>query len=293
MSLSPWLLAIRPQTLGASVVPVLVGTACAAHAGPVLISCVLAALIGAVGIQIGTNLANDLYDFRKGADTSERLGPTRVVQAGLLSEGQVLRGMCLAFGIATIAGLFLAYTCGPVIIAIGVLSILTGLAYTAGPFPLGYHGLGDLCVLLFFGFVAVCGSAFVAASEHNMPAVTAWIAAMAVGCLATALLVVNNLRDLSTDARAGKRTLAVRLGPRVTRLQYGLLLTLAFATPVFLWIIHASAWLLLPLLGFPLAVYCTRAIYRLQGRDLNTLLAQTGKLLLLYGVTFATGIWLS
>src|SRR5580692_1531577 len=206
-----WLLACRPATLVAAFVPVAVGAACAvadAHfrAGPAL-----AALLGAVFIQIGTNLANDVYDFERGADTAERLGPTRAVQAGLLTARQVRAGMVVAFGLATLAGAYLVSAAGWPVVAIGVLSVASGIAYTGGPYPLGYHGLGDVFVMAFFGFVAVCGTVFVQA--HEVP-LLAWLAAVPVGAIATAVLVVNNLRDREQDARAGKRTLAVRFGRR-------------------------------------------------------------------------------
>ena len=223
-----WVLASRPKTLPAASAPVLVGaaTAYAAHAfrpWPAL-----AALAGALLIQIGTNLANDYFDFRHGADTHERVGPVRVTQAGLLAPAAVLRGAWAAFALAALAGAYLTAVAGWPVVAIGTLAVAAGLAYTAGPFPLGYHGLGELFVFVFFGLVAVGGTHFVQA--QSLPASAVW-AGVPMGMLAAAILVVNNLRDVATDRAAGKRTLAVRLGARAARVEYLVLLAAAFATP--------------------------------------------------------------
>ena len=251
----------------------------------------LGCLAVALLVQIGTNFANDVFDFEKGADTVERLGPTRAVQAGLLTPAQMRRGMILAFFLAFLAGLYLSWFGGPVFLVLGVVSILAGVGYTGGPFPLAYNGLGDVFVLIFFGFVAVCGTAFVQVGA--VPG-AAWWAAVPVGSLATAILVVNNLRDRKTDAAAGKRTLAVRYGAAFTRGQYALLLAASYTVPMILWLRgQASIWVLLPLLSLPFAALLLRRILRDQGRALNPSLGGTAKLLLLFSLLLAAGLVLS
>ena len=274
-----WVLAARPATLTAAVVPVAVGTACAALDGKARPGPALAALLGSMLIQIGTNFANDVFDYEKGADTDERLGPVRAVHAGLLTAAQVRRGMWFTFALAMACGIYLTIVAGPTVVAIGLASILSGIAYTGGPYPLGYNGLGDLFVMIFFGFVAVCGTAFVQAG-HVPP--VAWIASIPVGTLATAILVVNNIRDRETDVRAGKRTLAVRLGRPIVYAEYLALLAASYAVPV-----------ALPLLTLPVAVRLARAVAVEEGRVLNLRLAGTAKLLMVHGVLFAAGLALS
>jgi 1,4-dihydroxy-2-naphthoate polyprenyltransferase len=291
MKARAWLLASRPATLTAAFTPVAVGTACAFVSGGLRWGPALAALFGAFCIQIGTNLANDVFDFEKGADTSERLGPVRAVQAGLLTAGEVRLGMVVAFGLATAAGVYLTWVAGWAVVAIGVASILSGIAYTGGPYPLGYHGLGDLFVLLFFGFVAVCGTTFV--QLGSVPVVSVW-AALPVGALATAVLVVNNIRDREQDAVAGKRTLAVKLGPTGARLEYVTLLLVAYLTPLaLLQLEHFGPWVLLSWLTIPWALVLGRRIWREQGRALNGLLKRTAQLLLVYGSLLAVGLCLT
>lgn len=291
-SVGAWVLACRPQTLTAAFVPVAVGTACAAHAGGFRLGPALAALAGAFLIQIGTNLANDVFDAEQGADTAERLGPTRAVQAGLLSARQVRAGIAVAFGLAMACGGYLTWVAGPVVVAIGLASLASGLAYTGGPYPLGYHGLGDLFVLAFFGFVAVCGTAYV---QTGAVPLVAWWAAIPVGAIATAILVVNNVRDMGTDVKAGKRTLAVRLGRRGAHAEYAALLVVAYAIPPALVVRGlASAWTLAPLATLPLAVALTRRLLAARGGPAhNRLLGATAGLLLLFGVLFAAGLALS
>lgn len=283
-----WVLAARPATLTAAFVPVLVGTAVAQVSGGVRWGASLAALFGAFMIQIGTNFANDVFDHEKGADTKERLGPTRAVQSGLLSAGQVRVGMIVAFGLAVLAGFYLTEIGGTPVAVIGVLSVLSGIAYTGGPYPLGYNGLGDVFVMAFFGFVAVCGTAFV--QIGTVPPL-ALLASVPVGAIATAVLTVNNVRDRETDVKAGKRTLAVRFGRRFGWIEYVVLLALAYGTPVGVWLwLHRSPVVLLPFLTLPLAVHLIRAVDRLEGRALNPCLARTAQLLLVFGVLFAVGI---
>ncbi|HEX6276792.1 MAG TPA: 1,4-dihydroxy-2-naphthoate polyprenyltransferase, partial [Polyangiaceae bacterium] len=243
-SVRAWVMATRPPTLLAAVVPVAVGTAVAAAEGSARTGPALAALVGALLLQIGANFANDVFDFEKGADTAERLGPVRAVQAGLLSPRSVRRGMFVVFALALLVGAYLTSVAGPAVVVIGLASIAAAVLYTGGPYPLGYHGLGELFVLLFFGFVAVAGTAFV--QLGNVPGL-AWWAAVPVGALATAILVVNNLRDIATDAPAGKRTLAVRFGERGAVLEYVLCVAAAYAVPALLFLRgHAGPLVLLP-----------------------------------------------
>jgi 1,4-dihydroxy-2-naphthoate octaprenyltransferase len=237
---------------------------------------------------VGTNYANDLFDHLKGADNEHRLGPPRAVQLGLISPSQMRRGMAGAFGIATLAGLYLTYVAGPVIVVIGIASIVAAIAYTGGPFPLGYNGLGDLFVMIFFGFVAVCGTALVQAGF--VPSV-AWWSALAMGSLATAILVVNNLRDLETDAAAGKRTLAVRWGRSFAVGEYLVLLTLAFLVPVLLAARGmAEAWVLLPLLSAPPALSLARRVASTSGPAMNPLLFKTARLELIFALLLSAGL---
>ncbi len=284
-----WLLASRPATLPAAAVPVLVGTAVGAAEGGLRVLPALAALVASLLIQVATNFANDYSDFHRGADTPDRLGPTRVTQSGLLAPGEVRRAIIVTFGLAALVGLYLVAVGGWPILAIGVLSIICGLAYTGGPWPFGYHGLGDLFVFVFFGVVAVMGSAYLQSDAWTTRAL---VASIPVGLLVTNILVVNNLRDLPTDRLAGKGTLAVKLGARLTRLQYALFLVAAYAVPAVMTATgHATLWALLPLLTLPLALPLARAVLGgLAGRPLNAVLERSGKLHLLFGVLWTIGL---
>lgn len=282
-----WIAAARLRTLPAAIVPVVVGTACAAASGGAALGPALAALGGALAIQIGTNFANDVFDAERGADGPDRIGPVRAVSAGLISARAMKRAMIAAFGAATLAGVYLACVAGWPVVAIGVASIVSGIAYTGGPWPLGYHGLGDVFVLVFFGFVAVCGTAFVQLGSVPDLAIAA---AVPVGALATAILVVNNIRDRATDVRAGKRTLAVRFGRRAALVEYAALLALAFAVPLGL-ALTGRPWAGLPLAVAPLALVRLRAVVAAaEGPDFNRCLAATAQLLLLHGGLFAIGL---
>lgn len=283
-----WILASRPKTLPAATAPVIVGLAVALSEGVANLLPALAALLGALLLQIGANLANDVFDFKKGADKGDRLGPLRVTQAGLLSPGQVMAGMGVVFGLATLIGVYLVWVAGWPIVLIGLCSILAALAYTGGPYPLGYNGLGDIFVFIFFGPVAVCGTYYVQALTVS-PA--AWVAAIPIGLLATAILVVNNLRDVDTDRQAGKRTMAVRLGRRGAQIEYALLLAGAYLVPPLMWLSGLAgpgvwlAWLSAPALP-PLL----NLIFTQQGKILNKALAQTGQVELLYAILFSAGL---
>ncbi len=283
-----WVMATRPKTLPAALIPVMVGTAVAFAQERHAWLAASAALLGAMLIQIGTNLANDYFDFKKGADTEDRLGPTRVTQAGLIDEYAVRNAMVLTFALSAAVGAYLIWVGGWPIAVIGVLSILSGVAYTGGPFPLGYHGLGDVFVFVFFGLIAVTATHYVQAGEWSFVAL---LASIPIGCLSVAILIVNNYRDMDTDVLAGKRTLAVRFGRRGTQVQYASMLIIAYAVPIAQYLMgQADGWIVLPLLSVPLAMTLMRQFVTLRGRDLNPVLERTAKLLVLYGVLYTVGI---
>ncbi len=283
-----WWIAARPKTLPAATVPVIVGTAVAIGEKNFSLFPALAALVGALLIQIGTNFANDVFDYKKGADTAERLGPTRVTQAGLLTPSQVMRGMIVVFGLAVLVGVYLVIVGGWPIVLIGLFSIASGIAYTGGPFPLGYNGLGDIFVFVFFGLVAVCGTYYVQAGTVSNAAI--W-ASIPVGLLATSILVVNNLRDIDTDRKVGKKTLAVRLGERGVQSEYVLLLGLSYTIPLLMWLLNvATPWILLSWLSLPLARPLLELVFRQKGRILNKALAGTARLELVFGFLFSLGL---
>ena len=284
-----WVMAARVRTLPASVAPVLVGTSLALGAGTFHALAFVAALLGAVFIQVGTNLSNDYSDARRGADTEDRLGPVRVTAGGLVPPGQVLLATYATFGLAVGCGAYLVAVAGPELLAVGAASILAGVLYTGGPRPYGYEGLGELFVFLFFGVVAVAGSYFVQVQELPWQA---FVCAVPVGLLASAILVVNNVRDLETDRRAGKRTLAVRLGRARTRTLYVAMLSCAFLAAPLPWLLGSmSAWLLLGWVTIPLAVSVARVVRtRTDGRALNAALARTGAMQLLFCLLYSAGI---
>lgn len=289
--LRAWVLASRPKTLPAAVAPVTVASGLAAAHDAFALLPALAALVGALLIQIGTNFANDYYDFLKGADTHERLGPTRATQAGLLSPETMRGGAVVVFVLAGLVGIYLARVAGWPVVVIGVTSIAAGLAYTAGPLPLGYVGLGDAFVFLFFGLVAVGGTYWVQALTL---APDVLLAGAAMGALATAILVVNNLRDIQTDAAAGKRTLAVRLGERASRAEYLLLILAAFLVPPLGVLLYDwSVGTLLVVGALPAAGPPARAVlgYR-EPRELNPALGGTARMLLLYAALLTVGLQL-
>jgi 1,4-dihydroxy-2-naphthoate polyprenyltransferase len=289
-----WLMAARPRTLPAAVAPVLVGTALAATLGTFKVLTFIAAMVGALFIQIGTNLSNDYSDARRGADTEDRLGPVRVTAGGLVPPRQVLIATYVAFGVAVLAGAYLIATAGWQLLLVGAASILAGVLYTGGPRPYGYEGLGEVFVFLFFGVVAVAGSYF--AQREALPW-EALVLAVPVGLLASAILVVNNVRDLETDRRAGKRTLAVRIGRRRARDLFAALVYGAFLTAPIAWIAGGrglSPWLLLPWIALPLAAPLVRTVRnRTDGRALNGALAGTGQLQLVFCALLSAGLLLS
>lgn len=282
-----WILASRPKTLTAAATPVLVGSAIAYVYGHFMLPEALAALLVAFSIQIGTNLHNDVSDYQRGTDRADRLGPLRVTQSGLLEPHQVRLGAYLCFSLAALAGLFLVLQGGVVVLAMGVFSILAALSYSAGPSPLSENGLADVFVLLFFGFVAVCGTVYV---QMGRIPVEAWLASAAVGATITALLVVNNVRDIESDHLSGRRTIPVVFGRRAGIVEYQLLLAVAYFVPVLVYLLNLSTgWVLLPLLTLPLAVRWSRFLHKHEGRVLNRCLGGTAQLIFLHGYALALG----
>ncbi len=285
-------MAVRLPTLPAAVAPVAVGAGVAVGRDVFELMPALAALFGALCLQVGANFANDVFDYRRGADTHERLGPPRVTQMGLLSPGEVMAGMWVAFSLAFAAGVYLVWVGGWPIVAVGLSSIVAAIIYTGGPWPIGYHALGDLFTFAFFGVAAVVGTYYVQADET---AGLAWAASIAMGCTVTMILVVNNLRDIRTDRAAGKTTLAVVLGVRGTRAWFTILLAGALAAALLCWpLAGASPAVLLVALSAPFAAGPLRAVLGgAEGRDLNLTLKATARFHLVFGVLFATGLALS
>jgi len=284
-----WLLSVRPRTLSAAATPVFVGTGLAAADGAFRLAPAAAALVGALLIQIGTNLANDYYDFVRGGDTEDRVGPVRVTQAGLIAPRQVWWGMVVALVAALVVGVYLVSVGGWPIVWIGLASLVCAVAYTGGPFPLAYHGLGDVFVFFFFGLVAVGGTYWVQALDLPQEVL---VAGAGVGALNTAILVANNVRDLDTDAVAGKRTLAVRLGRTASRTEYVLLMVVGFMVPVLGVAVYGWPRLaLLPLLACfvslrPVTVVMTES----DASALVPALAGTARVVALYGLLFGFGL---
>lgn len=283
-----WLLAIRPKTLPAAISPVLVGCAVAWAANGFDLNVAVAAFAVALLLQVGANLANDVADFGRGADTVDRLGPIRVTQSGLLSPRQVAAATAIVLAAAALPGLYLVWRGGPVLAAVGLLAILAAVTYTAGPKPFGYLGLGEFFVFLFFGPVAVVGTAFVMTHAATPLGV---VASVPMGCLVTAILVVNNLRDIDTDRKAGKRTLAVRIGKDASRWEYASLMAVAYTTPVMMWFSGLTdAWPLLVWTTAPMGVLLVRQVWTESGRGLNPVLAGTARLCLLFAIALSAGI---
>ncbi|MFL5676500.1 MAG: 1,4-dihydroxy-2-naphthoate polyprenyltransferase [Chloroflexota bacterium] len=284
-----WLLAIRPATLPAALSGVVVGLGAALSVGtPFRLDTAVGCLAVALLLQVTANLSNDLSDFRKGADTPDRTGPLRVAAAGFVTPRQLEVAIAIVIGVAGVVGLWLASVGGPVLLIIGILAVIAALAYTGGPWAYGYRGLGEVFVFLFFGFVAVVGTAYLQAGRVDA---VFWVAAVPIGALTTAILVVNNLRDIPTDALAGKRTLAVMLGVRRTRLEYAALLLVAFIVPVVLVAAGRGLAVLLPLVALPVASPLLRTVRTFtEPRQLNLVLKGTARLALIFGLLFAAGL---
>jgi 1,4-dihydroxy-2-naphthoate octaprenyltransferase len=287
-NLQNWILAIRPRTLPAAAAGVVMGSALAWRDGFLRLDAMLACLFAALLLQIGSNLANDVFDFERGTDTPDRLGPTRVTQAGLLTPSQVKMGMGVVFGIAALLGLYLARLGGLPIILIGVAAIISAIAYTGGPFPLGYHGLGDIFVFIFFGVAAVAGTYYVQAGSVSA---AAWWMSIPPGLIISAILVVNNLRDIENDRKGNKRTLAVIFGERFTIAEYLLCMAGAYLVlPLAAWL-GIVPWLSLLSWGSLLPAYrAARTVLTQKGRPLNAALAGTGQAALVYSLLFWLGM---
>lgn len=290
--MSPWVAAARPKTLSAGVIPVLVASALAVREQKFIFLVFVAALLGAMAIQIATNYINDASDFLRGADTEERLGPPRMAQTGALTTKALFIGAGLCFLAALLAGLYLISIAGLPILWIGLLSILAAIAYTAGPYPLAYYGLGDLFVLIFFGFVAVGGTYYAHALSLSS---AVYICSLIIGFLGVSLIVVNNARDIPTDTKANKKTMAVRMGVRSTKIYYAVIIALPYALlPAFCWKLSWSPWVLIPMISLPLAVKNIYQMFQAQvPQQYNNLLAGSAKLQMLFGILLAISIVLS
>lgn len=288
IKLKIWLMAARPTTLPAAIAPVVIGTALAYGDGKYHLLSAAACLFCALMIQIGTNLCNDYFDFKKGTDTKERIGPVRVTQAGLVKPSSVKAAFIAVFLIAAAASVYLVSRGGWPIAVIGILSIASGIFYTAGHKPLGYMGLGELFVLIFFGPVAVGGTYYVQSLEWS---IAAFLAGLAVGFLCVALLSINNLRDIASDTKSGKRTLAVRFGKTFGRYEFTICILPAALLPAVIYLlIRSHPGILLCAFILPAAIpVISRVLTKTDGFSLNAVLADTGKLLLIYSFIFSIG----
>ncbi len=283
-----WILATRPKTLPAAIVPVVVGSAIAIYYNKFHFMAAVTALLCSILFQIGANFTNDLYDYLKGSDKTERIGPQRVVSSGLISVKEMKIGIIIVFSMSFILGLYLVYLGGWLIFIIGILCIITAIAYTAGPLPLAYHGLGDIAVFIFFGFIGTIGTYYVQA--HEVTPLIFW-ASVPVGALITNILVVNNYRDRDEDKLSGKNTLAVIFGEKFSKAQYTILIILSY---VVLFVVYftfkENLIVFIPILTLPLSLKLIRMIYTLKGKELNKTLELTAKLSAIYGLLFALGI---
>ncbi len=283
-----WILASRPKTLPAAASPVIIGCAVAFVENSFVPQVGIAALFGSLLLQIGANLANDVFDYQKGTDNQNRLGPLRMTQAGLLSPKEVKTGMWIVFALAAICGLYMAVNSGWLIVGIGVLAILAAIAYTGGPFPYGYKGLGELFVFLFFGIAAVCGTYYAQAKTVSLLAL---LSSIPVGLLIVAILIVNNLRDIDGDKASGKRTLAVRFGSTWAMQEFIVTIVLAYLVVFLISFSHLSSyWSLLVLFSIPIAIPLVKSVLQDQGKKLNLTLAGTGKLTLIFSCLYSLGL---
>jgi 1,4-dihydroxy-2-naphthoate octaprenyltransferase len=283
-----WLLASRPKTLPAALVPVMVGSALAVNQGKFYPLYSIVALICSILIQVGTNFTNDLYDYLKGADTSNRKGPLRVLTAGLVTVTEMKRAIFCVFLLTFLLGLYLVYNTNWIILLIGILSIVAGLSYTAGPYPLAYHGLGDLFVFLFFGIVGTMGTYYLHHLEFNL---LSFLVALPVGSLITNILIVNNYRDLEEDRESGKKTLAVIIGRKFSRYEYVIFLVISFLVPFILYAkFNFKVTIILPTLTLPFAILLIKMLFKYQGQQLNKTLELTAKFSALYGLIFSAGM---
>jgi 1,4-dihydroxy-2-naphthoate octaprenyltransferase len=283
-----WFLAARPKTLLAAVVPVMVGSSLAVYSGEFFLPYSFIALLCSILIQIGTNYTNDLYDHLKGSDTEDRKGPMRVLSAGLISVNEMKLGIFIVFLITFLLGLYLVYSAGWIILIIGVVSIIAGLAYTAGPYPLAYNGLGDLFVFIFFGIIGTMGTYYL---HHQEFTVLSLFISLPVGALITNILVVNNFRDIEEDRQADKKTLAVIFGNTFSKFEFILLLLISFVVPIILFFAYNfSFWIFLPYSSLPIAVILIKMLNEYRGTELNKTLELTAKFSALFGLLFSIGI---
>jgi len=283
-----WLLAARLKTLPAAISPVILGSALAYHDGILSIMISFMTLLAALLIQIGTNFANDVFDFQKGTDRDDRLGPVRVTQSGLISPRKMKRSMWFIFIQAICVGFYLAFIGGWPIVIIGLASIAAGIFYTWGPYPLGYHGWGDVFVFIFFGLIAVSGTYYL---QTNTISNLSIMLGIIMGMLSTAILVVNNLRDADTDKVSGKRTLAVQLGKKFSKIQYSILMLTPFLLLLYIWWHSKNEWsLLITMFALPKSLHLINQIFSLTDSDLNFVLSQTARFLFIFTVLLSTGL---
>ena len=283
-----WLLAARPKTLPAAISPVILGCALAYHDGFFYFFICAMTLLAAVLIQIGANFANDVYDFQKGSDREDRLGPIRATQSGLISAEKMKKAMWQVFALAICVGFYLAFKGGWPIVWIGLASIAAGIAYTGGPYPLGYHGWGDVFVFIFFGLIAVPGTYYLQSGTVNE--MSLWMGAV-MGMLSTAILVVNNLRDADMDKLSGKRTLAVQFGKQFSKIQYSILILIPFLLPLYIWWnVENELSLLITIFALPISLHLINQIFSLSGSDLNLVLARTARFLFIFTLLLSAGL---
>jgi len=282
-----WLLTVRVKTLPAAISPVILGTALSYHDGIFYHFIFFMTLLAAVLIQVGANFANDVYDFEKGSDRADRLGPQRATQSGLISPTDMKKAMWKIFALAIGVGFYLVYAGGWPIVIIGLASIAAGIAYTGGPYPLGYHGFGDIFVFLFFGLIAVPGTYYL--QTGSVTELSLWLGAV-MGMLITAILVVNNLRDRDADIISGKKTLAVRFGKTFSKIQFIMLVMLPFVLPFHLWRQWNKMSFLLTLFTLPIAVHLIIQLFNNTGADLNKVLAGTARFLFIFTLLLSAGL---
>ena len=286
--MNKWILAARPKILPAAASPVILGTALSYHDGIFHSFILLMTLLAAVLIQIGANFANDVYDFQKGTDREDRLGPQRATQSGLISPEKMKLAMWKIFAIAIFVGCYLAWIGGWPIVIIGLASIAAGIAYTGGPYPLGYHGWGDLFVFIFFGLIAVPGSYYL--QSGFITHISLWLG-VALGMLSTAILVVNNIRDMETDIVTGKKTMAVRLGKSFSQIEFSILVLIPFIIPLCMWWkTRDNMSLLITLFALPIAGHLIIQLISKNGRELNEVLVGTARFLFIFTILFSLGL---
>ena len=282
-----WILASRLRTLPAAISPVLVGVSLAIHDGEFKPFIGFMTLLAAVLIQIGANFANDVYDFLKGSDREDRLGPTRATQSGLIPPENMKKGMCLVFAMAICVGFYLASIGGWPIVWIGLASIASAIAYTGGPYPLGYHGWGDVFVFIFFGIIAVPGTYYL---QSGIVSYDSILLGIPLGALSTAILIVNNLRDADTDIKSDKRTLAVRLGKPFVKIEYIVMMVIAFATPIYILQFWDEFSLYIILFLLPISIQHIQSLYTKTGEALNEVLVDTAKFLFHFSLLLSIGL---